>query len=144
MAVGAALALSDTSRLPVAVIGDGDFLMGASALWTAAHYRLPLLVVVANNRSFFNDEAHQDRIARVRGRPVANRWLGQHIRDPDPDLAGLATSLGLIGRGPVDDPGALAGVLAEAVEQAADGGTVVVEVRVSTAGYPHAGGLKHA
>jgi thiamine pyrophosphate-dependent acetolactate synthase large subunit-like protein len=62
MAVGAALALAGSGRLPVAVLGDGDFLMGASALWTAAHYRLPVLVVVANNRSFFNDEVHQERV----------------------------------------------------------------------------------
>src|SRR6516162_1975204 len=33
MAVGAALALRDTGRLPVAVLGDGDFLMGVTALW---------------------------------------------------------------------------------------------------------------
>jgi thiamine pyrophosphate-dependent acetolactate synthase large subunit-like protein len=55
IAVGAALALRGTGRLPVAVCGDGDFLMGATALWTAVHYNIPLLVVVANNRSFFND-----------------------------------------------------------------------------------------
>ena len=40
-----------------AICGDGDFLMGATALWTAVHYRIPLLIVVANNRSFYNDEA---------------------------------------------------------------------------------------
>src|SRR5690606_16904974 len=94
LAVGAALALRGSGRLPVAVLGDGDLLMGASALWTAAHHRLPLLVVVANNRSYFNDELHQERIARQRGRPVQNRWVGQHIRDPVPDLARLAGSLG--------------------------------------------------
>jgi acetolactate synthase-1/2/3 large subunit len=77
ISVGAALALRGSGRLPVAVCGDGDFLMGVTALWTAAHYRIPLLVVVANNRSFFNDEAHQERIARMRGRPVENRWIGQ-------------------------------------------------------------------
>ena len=38
------------------MLGDGDFLMGATALWTAVHYRIPLLVVVSNNNSFFNDE----------------------------------------------------------------------------------------
>ena len=52
MAVGAALALDGSGRLPVAVLGDGDFLMGGTAIWTAARYRLPLLIVVANNSSF--------------------------------------------------------------------------------------------
>src|SRR5207248_6630170 len=41
MAVGAALALRDSGRLPVAVLGDGDFLMGCTAIWTAVHYRIP-------------------------------------------------------------------------------------------------------
>src|SRR5207249_7285455 len=63
MAVGAALALRGNGRLPIAVLGDGDFLMGCTALWTAVHYRIPLLVVVSNNNSFFNDELHQDRMA---------------------------------------------------------------------------------
>ena len=61
ISVGAALALKGSGRLPIAVCGDGDFMMGVSALWTAAHYRIPLLLVVANNRSFFNDELHQER-----------------------------------------------------------------------------------
>jgi thiamine pyrophosphate-dependent acetolactate synthase large subunit-like protein len=136
MAVGAALALAGSDRLPVAVLGDGDFLMGATAFWTAAHYDLPLLVVVANNRSFFNDEVHQERVALVRERPVENRWVGQHIRDPDPDLAALARSLGLVGHGPVVDPGELSAVLAEAAAAAAAGAAVVVDVHVSTRGYP--------
>jgi thiamine pyrophosphate-dependent acetolactate synthase large subunit-like protein len=136
MAVGAALALQDSGRLPVAVLGDGDLLMASSALWTAAHYRLSLLVVVANNRSFFNDELHQERVAHARGRPAENRWIGQHIRDPDPDLAALARSLGLRGHGPVADEDELGPALASATEEAAAGAAVLVDVRVSADGYP--------
>jgi thiamine pyrophosphate-dependent acetolactate synthase large subunit-like protein len=132
MAVGAALALAGSDRLPVAVLGDGDLLMGAGALWTAAHYKLPLLVVIANNNSFFNDEVHQERVARQRGRPVENRWIGQAIRDPEPDLAGLARSLGLTGYGPVHTPEELGGTLTEAAHAARDGATVLVDVRVTS------------
>ena len=107
MAVGAALALNGSDRIALAVLGDGDFLMGATALWSAARYRLPVLVVVANNRTYLNDEIHQERIARARARPVENRWVGQQIRDPDPDLAALARSLGLRGIGPVAGRGNL-------------------------------------
>ena len=64
VSVGAALALKGTGRLPIAVCGDGDFCMGVTAIWTAVHYRIPLLFVVCNNRSFFNDELHQERVAR--------------------------------------------------------------------------------
>ena len=41
MTVGAALALRDIGRMPVSVLGDGDFLMGCTAFWTAARYRHP-------------------------------------------------------------------------------------------------------
>ena len=47
MAVGAALAMRGGNRLPVAVLGDGDYLMGLTALWTGVHYRIPVLIVVA-------------------------------------------------------------------------------------------------
>jgi thiamine pyrophosphate-dependent acetolactate synthase large subunit-like protein len=137
VAVGAALALQGTGRLPLAVIGDGDFLMGNSALWTAAHHRLPLLVVVANNRTYFNDEVHQERVARKRGRPVENRSVGQHIRNPDPDLAAMARSMGLHGHGPVRTPVALKEALARAVADVEAGGAAVVDVRVSPAGSGH-------
>jgi thiamine pyrophosphate-dependent acetolactate synthase large subunit-like protein len=136
MAVGAALALRDDDRLAVAVLGDGDLLMGAGALWTAAHYRLPLLVIVANNRSFFNDEVHQERVAQARDRPVENRWIGQHIRDPDPDLVAMARSLGLSGRGPVRRPDELGPALAEAVAAARSGAAFLVDVHVRPDGYP--------
>jgi thiamine pyrophosphate-dependent acetolactate synthase large subunit-like protein len=94
MAVGAALALKGSGRLPVAVIGDGDYMMGASAFWTGANAGVPLLTVVCNNRSFFNDELHQERVAKDRGRPVENRWIGQRIGDPEPDLATIARGQG--------------------------------------------------
>jgi thiamine pyrophosphate-dependent acetolactate synthase large subunit-like protein len=130
IAVGAALALRGTSRLPIAVLGDGDFLMGATALWTAVHYGIPLLVVVANNQSYYNDEIHQERMARQRGRLVANKWIGQHITGPDIDLALLARSQGALGIGPVERPDALGPAFAEAVESVLGGHVAVVDVRV--------------
>jgi thiamine pyrophosphate-dependent acetolactate synthase large subunit-like protein len=130
MAVGAALGLAGSGRLPVAVLGDGDFLMGCTALWTAVHYRIPLLVVVSNNNSFFNDELHQDRMARQRGRPVANRWIGQRIADPEPDLATLARGQGAIGFGPIRRPDELSRALRAAIDSVEAGGVAVVDVRV--------------
>jgi thiamine pyrophosphate-dependent acetolactate synthase large subunit-like protein len=138
IAVGAALALRGSGRLPVAVCGDGDFLMGATALWTAVHYNIPLLVVVANNRSFFNDELHQERVARMRSRPVENRWIGQRIADPEIDLAGLARAQGALGFGPIVDGGGLAATLGEAVEAVRGGAVAVVDVRVAPGYAPAA------
>jgi thiamine pyrophosphate-dependent acetolactate synthase large subunit-like protein len=140
MAVGAALALRDTGsgRLPIAILGDGDFLMGVTALWTAVHNHIPLLVVIANNRSFFNDELHQERVARERGRPVENRWIGQSIREPDIDLATLARGQGCVGIGPVEDPKKLVAAIKEAVAAVRAGKVCVVDVRVAV-GYDPSG-----
>ena len=131
MAVGAAIALARTDRLPVAILGDGDYLMGVTAIWTAVHYRVPLLVIVANNQSFFNDELHQERTARVRERPVENRWIGMRMSDPPLDLARLAEGQGAIGVGPITGVDAYARALAAAVAKVKAGATCVLDVHVA-------------
>jgi thiamine pyrophosphate-dependent acetolactate synthase large subunit-like protein len=133
MATGAALALRDmgSDRLPVAVLGDGDYLMGLTALWTAVHYRIPLLVLVANNQSFFNDELHQERMARTRGRPVENRSIGLRMSDPPLDLAMLARGQGCAGYGPAATPAALRTALASAVGDVRAGRVAVIDVAVA-------------
>jgi thiamine pyrophosphate-dependent acetolactate synthase large subunit-like protein len=131
MTVGAALALRGSGRLPVAVLGDGDYLMGVTALWTAAHYRIPLLVVVANNRSYYNDEMHQERVARARARPVENKWIGQRLDEPAIDLAAMARAQGLEAEGPVRDLGDLPKALARAIAAVEAGQSCVVDVVVS-------------
>ena len=131
MAVGAALALRASGRLPVAVLGDGDYLMGLTAIWSAVRYRVPLLIVVANNQSFFNDEVHQERVARQRGRPVENRSIGMRMDDPPLDLAMLARGQGAVGIGPVRALDSLEPAMAEAIAKVRAGATCVMDVHVA-------------
>jgi len=128
-AVGAALALKDSGRLPGAVMGDGDFLMGVNALWTASHMELPLMIVVANNRSYFNDEAHQERVAVMRDRPPQNKWIGQRLDQPPVDIIALAVAQGFEGAEPVTDADALLAEMerGEAVVKA--GGRYIIDAR---------------
>ena len=128
--VGAALALKGTGRLPIAICGDGDYCMGVTAIWTAVHYRIPLLVVVCNNRSFFNDELHQERVARIRNRPPENRWIGQRISDPDIDCSALGRAQGAVGFDPVTKPRDLVATFEKAIAAVEDGKVAVVDVRV--------------
>ena len=130
ISVGAALALKGTGRLPIAICGDGDFLMGVTAVWTAVHYKIPLLFVLANNRSFYNDELHQERMARARNRPVENKWIGQRMSDPEVDLAAMGRAQGAVGFGPVTKPGDLPGILEKAIAAVDAGQVAVVDVRV--------------
>ena len=128
--VGVALALKDSGRVVVGLLGDGDYLMGVSALWTASRMRLPLLLVVANNNSYFNDEVHQERMAVQRSRPVENKWIGQRIADPAPDIVGFAKAQGFDGE-TVSTLEALDAALAKGIEAVAAGGRVVIEVQIA-------------
>ena len=104
--------------------------MGVTALWTAVHYKIPLLFVLANNRSFYNDELHQERMARMRNRPVENKWIGQRMSEPDVDLAAMGRAQGAAGFGPVTKPADLAAALEKAIAAVDAGQVAVVDVRV--------------
>lgn len=112
--IGAALACG-AWRLCIDIQPDGDLLYTPSALWTAAHHRVPLLIVMFNNRTYYNDEEHQILVARARGRPVENAHIGQAMVDPPVDFAGLARSFGVEAWGPVEDPADLKTTLERAV-----------------------------
>ncbi|HYM70740.1 MAG TPA: thiamine pyrophosphate-dependent enzyme [bacterium] len=120
--IGAALAHRRTGRIVVDLQSDGDFLYTPSALWTAAHHQIPLLVVMCNNRSYGNDEVHQELVARARNRPVENRVVGIRLERPPVDFAGLARSLGVHGEGPIEVPGEIGPALRRALRVIKDQG----------------------
>jgi thiamine pyrophosphate-dependent acetolactate synthase large subunit-like protein len=128
LAVGAALALKDSGRVVIATLGDGDTLMGITALWTAAKYKLPVLFVVGNNRSYFNDELHQESVAHRRGRNPANAWVGQRLDDPAPDIAQMARAQGVDAAGPVKTQDDLSAAVADAVAALKDGRPYLIDV----------------
>jgi len=128
--IGAALALEDSGRLTVGILGDGDCIMSINALWTAAHYRIPALFIVANNRSYYNDELHQEGVARTRGRNTANRWIGQRIDNPAPDIAKMAEAQGVMGIGPVTRIDDLKEVMRRGVECVRGGNPCLIDVHI--------------
>jgi acetolactate synthase-1/2/3 large subunit len=130
--IGAALAYKGTGKLCVCVLGDGDFFMTCSALWTAAKYEIPLLVIIYNNRSYYNDEDHQERVAVRRDRPVENKGIGIRLDEPAPDFASLARSMGVAGFGPVTEPGELGKILDEAIMIVESGKPAVVDVHTQS------------
>jgi thiamine pyrophosphate-dependent acetolactate synthase large subunit-like protein len=131
ISVGAAIAAQESGRAVLGVIGDGAMLMTPTALWTAAHHRVPTLLVVANNRSYFNDEEHQERVARARSRPIENRGIGQRILDPDVDFAALARAQGVEGFGPVLEPDDVGSAMRSAVAAVNEGRPALVDVRIA-------------
>ncbi|MGZ9188404.1 MAG: thiamine pyrophosphate-dependent enzyme, partial [Candidatus Binatia bacterium] len=103
-AIGAALALKGSGKLAVAIQSDGDMLMTSSAIWTAAKHRIPLLMIMHNNQSYYNSEEHGIEVAKFRKRPVENAPIGTHVDDPAIDFAMMAKSFGVNSEGPVRNP----------------------------------------
>lgn len=134
LTIGVALALKDSGRPVVSVLGDGDFMQGVSALWTAAHYGIPALFIVSNNRSNFNDEIHQEAVAKMRGRPAQNRWIGQRIADPELDLAAMARAQGVEAEGPVQTIEELEAAIRRGLEVVRSGKPYFIDAHV-TPGY---------
>jgi benzoylformate decarboxylase len=90
-AIGAKLALPD--RPVVALVGDGSALYTVQGLWTAAHYRLPVVWVIFNNTSY---RILKQRLVMLRGlAEQADNFVGMELTDPAIDFVGLARSLGV-------------------------------------------------
>ena len=113
--LGAALAHRSEGRLCIDLQADGDFLFTPAALWTVAHHQIPMLVIMNNNRSYYNSEQHQEVTAKTRERPVKDKGVGTRIEDPVVDYAGLARNFGLHGVGPIENPADLRPALEEAI-----------------------------
>ncbi len=118
--LGAALAHQTERRLCIDFQADGDLLYTPAALWTAAHHRIPLLVIMNNNRTYYNSERHQEVTAKKRERPVKNKGIGTRIENPPVDYASLARSFGLYGAGPIENPNDLRSALEEAIRVVKD------------------------
>jgi thiamine pyrophosphate-dependent acetolactate synthase large subunit-like protein len=130
LSVGSALALQGMGRYAVSMLGDGDFCMGVTAIWTAVRHRIPLLVLINNNRSYFNDELHQETVARTRGREAKNRWIGLRMEDPAPDIAKLAEAQGAVGIGPVKSAAELKAAISKGVSVLKSGGVCVIDFHI--------------
>ena len=116
VSLGVALAHRGSGRLVVDLQPDGDLLFDGAALWVASAHRIPMLVVMYNNRAYYNDWEHQIRMAKARGTDPAKAHIGVSIEDPAPDFAALARAFGWHAEGPIEDPDAIR----DAVTRAAD------------------------
>jgi acetolactate synthase-1/2/3 large subunit len=103
-AIGGALAHLGSGKICVDIQDDGALLYTPSALWTAAHHKIPLLIVMYNNRTYYNSEEHQLQVAKFRTRPVENAGIGTRTDEPPVNFAKMAESFGIYGEGPILRP----------------------------------------
>ena len=117
ISLGVALAHRDAGRLVVDLQPDGDLMFDAGALWVAAKHRIALLVVMYNNRAYYNDWEHQIRMARQRGTPLERAHIGMDLVDPAPDFAAMAKSMGWYAEGPIEQPAEIPAALQRAIKR---------------------------
>jgi len=121
-AIGAKLA--SPKRRVVACLGDGSCMFGIQGLWTLAKYRVPLLVIVFNNRAYMAVK-NQFRGSEERIRIAAE--MGAEITGPDINFAKLADTFGIFGQR-LEQPDAIEPALKRALEQT---GPALVDVVIS-------------
>lgn len=110
-AVGAAIA--DPSRRVVCAQGDGSLMFGVHALWTAAHERCRLALVVADNSGYEILRAGMEGLTGVQ----QGGWPGLAVTDPPLDIAAICRGFGADAAtvtDPADLPASISGVLARA------------------------------
>ncbi len=127
-AVGAALANRDKGLLSVTFQPDGDLMYSSGVLWTAAHHQIPLLMVMHNNRGYYQEMMHLQRMAALHRRRPDRALIGNEIDNPAIDYAKLAQAHGVYGEGPISDPKLLKAALQRALAEVKRGRPALVDV----------------
>lgn len=127
-AVGAALANRDRGIITVTLQPDGDLCYAPGVLWTAAHHRIPLLMVMYNNRGYVQEIMHLQRMSGAHQRDPRTAKIGTMIYDPEIDFAKIAQGFGVWAEGPISDPNALAPALARALKVVKSGAPALLDV----------------
>ena len=124
-AIGIKLAHPD--RPVVALSGDGSAMYAIQALWTAAHYRLGIVAIIVNNRSY--------RILKQRTRALggvsaaSGDFVGMDLTDPAIDFVALSEAQGV----PAIRVATLPDLRAAVVRGLAGSGPLLIEVEIDSA-----------
>jgi len=117
------VSMTNPDRPVVCFSGDGSAMYSIQALWTAAHHKLPLTVVIVNNGGY---RIIKQRLLAFHG---DDHYVGMDFVDPPVDFTGLAKSLGLEALR-ITEAGELKSALSSAFSRP---GTKLIEVVVSNA-----------
>ena len=107
---------------------DGDLLYAPGVLWTAAYHKIPLLFLMHNNRGYYQEVMHLQRMASLHKRRVDTAWVGNIIDNPAIDFAQLARSHGVWAEGPISDAKQIGPALQRALKVVKSGAPALVDV----------------
>ena len=126
VAMGVSLAFKDSSKVCVSIQNDGDLLYTPGSLWTVAHHKIPMLVVMFNNKAYYQDVGHQRAVTTLRERSLENLNVGVSLEGPDTDFANLARSFSLYGEGPITNPDDISSALKRGLKVVKEEGRTAV------------------
>jgi acetolactate synthase-1/2/3 large subunit len=126
--VGAALANKKHGRISVSIQPDGDLMVAPGALWTAAKYQVPILIVMQNNRAYHQEVMWFQRAALKRNRSLERTQDGFGLDNPNIDFAKLADSMGVGSSGPISDPRELAAAIRRGIDVVKRGEPYLIDV----------------
>ena len=93
--------IAEPDRQVVSLVGDGAVLFGEiEALWSAARYDIPIIIVVFNNLSYDNERNRlQQQSPLYTNKKTRDQWLdiSGYLGDPDVDFVGVAKSFDIEG-----------------------------------------------
>ncbi len=118
--------LAHPSRPVIALSGDGSAMYSIQALWTAAHYRLGIVAIIVNNRSY--------RILKQRTRALggpsaaSGAYVGMDLTDPAIDFVAISEAQGV----PAIRVSTLPDLRAAVVRGLAGPGPLLIEVEIDT------------
>ena len=127
-AVGAALANRDKGIVTVDIQPDGDLMYAPGVLWTAAHHKIPVLMLMHNNRAYHQEVMHLQKMAALHNRRMDTASIGTTIENPNIDFARLAQSQGVWAEGPISDPAKIGPALTRALAVVKRGEPALVDV----------------
>ncbi len=125
---GAALAAKHRNRIVINIQTDGDLNYVPGSLWTAAHHRLPMLVIMHNNRAWHQELMYAQFMAGVRGRGGNRAHIGTTFRDPYISYAKLGEAYGVESEGPIANPEELYAALERGVRAVKEGRPYLIDV----------------
>jgi acetolactate synthase-1/2/3 large subunit len=126
--VGAALANKKHGRISVSIQPDGDLMVAPGALWTAAKYQVPILIVMQNNRAYHQEVMWFQRAALQRNRSLDLTQEGFGLGPPNIDFAKMADSMGVGSSGPISEPKDLAAAIRRGIDVVKRGEPYLIDV----------------
>ncbi len=97
-AAATGIAMSMKEGKAVLLAGDGCFVMGPQALWSAAHEKAPVVFIVLNNGGWICLKVYYDVVRNATGTPMNEERIGCDFNDPQIDYMAMARGFGVPGR----------------------------------------------